>query len=137
MGKKRKDYGFRPFEGPGIRGKHLRITNFMMESAAWKDLTIHSIALYVHIKAKFNYSNEDNISFTYAEGERLMNKRTFTKSIDQLIDLGFIKIVRQGWTTREPNIYGFSDQWQRYGLEELKISSRSKRATSRGKIDGT
>lgn len=94
MPRKKKDYGFRPFEGTSSKGRHLRITQSMMESTAWKELTCHSITLYLYMKAKFNYDNENDISFTYAEGQQLMTESTFTKTLDQLNDLGFIKVVK-------------------------------------------
>lgn len=127
MPRKKKDYGFKPFEGTSSKGRHLRITLSMMESKAWKELSCYSIALYIHMKAKFNYENENNISFTYAEGEQLMTEQTFSKSLDQLNDLGFIKVVKSGWTTRTATIYGFSDQWKYYGTDKFNVTPRPKR----------
>lgn len=127
MPRKKKDYGFKLFEGTSTKGRHLRITVSMMDSKAWKELSCHSIALYIHMKAKFNYDNEDDISFTYAEGQKLMNEATFSKSLDQLNDLGFIKVIRSGWTTRTATIYGFSDQWKHYGTEKFSVKPRPKR----------
>lgn len=127
MPRKKKDYGFKPFEGTSTKGRHLRITHSMLESKAWKELSVHSIALYIHMKAKFNYDNENNISFTYAEGQQLMTEQTFSKSLDQLNDLGFIKVIKSGWTTRTPSIYGFSDQWKYYGTDKFNVTPRPKR----------
>ncbi|WP_339820502.1 hypothetical protein MKZ15_05650 [Paenibacillus sp. FSL R7-0216] len=131
MPRKKKDYGFKPFEGTSTKGRHLRITLSMMESKAWKELSVHSIALYIHMKAKFNYDNEYNISFTYAEGEQLMTEQTFSKSLDQLNDLGFIKVIKSGWTTRTATIYGFSDQWKYYGTDKFIVTPRPKRKRKR------
>ncbi|MFF2907672.1 hypothetical protein [Paenibacillus sp. NPDC057934] len=127
MPRKKKDYGFRPFEGISSKGRHLRITQSMMESRAWKELSCHSITLYLYMKAKFNYDNENDISFTYAEGQQLMTEPTFAKSLDQLNDLGFIKVVKGGWTTRTATIYGFSDQWKFYGTDKFSVTPRPKR----------
>lgn len=123
----KKNNNFRSFEALGSSDRHLRLTQSMMLSKAWGELSCHSITLYVHMKLKFNYKNEDDISFTYAEGKKLMSERTFMKSIEQLIDLGFIKIVRQGWTSREPNIFGFSDQWKHYGTDKFNVVPKRKR----------
>ncbi|WP_236575988.1 hypothetical protein, partial [Paenibacillus sp. USDA918EY] len=79
------------------------------------------------MKAKFNYDNENDISFTYAEGEQLMTEQTFSKSLDQLNDLGFIKVVQSGWTTRTATIYGFSDMWKYYGTDKFNVTPRPKR----------
>ena len=131
MARKKKDYGFKPFE-KNVRSAdnhHVRITRNMMESKAWKELTVHSRVLYMEMKAKYNGTNDNDISYTYTEGTELMSKLTFTKSMDQLIELGFIKIVSQGWNVREPNIYGFHDMWLHYGTKAFEVKPRSKRSS--------
>jgi hypothetical protein len=132
LGKKRKpkDFGFKHFEkDPYVPdNSHIRITLNMMRSKAWKELSVHSRVLYIEMKAKYTGNNEDNISFTYTEGEELMNKKTFTKSLDQLIELGFIKVVRQSWTTRECSIYGFHTMWHHYGTNKFEVAPRLKRS---------
>ncbi|ANY69735.1 hypothetical protein BBD42_27015 [Paenibacillus sp. BIHB 4019] len=127
--KKKKDYSFRPFEKAtsSIDNHHIRITRNMMESVAWKELSVHAVVLYLAMKTKYTGSNENDISFTYAEGEKLMNKATFTKSMDQLIENGFIQIIRQGWSIREPNIYGFHTMWQLFGTKHFEVKPRIKR----------
>lgn len=117
-------------------------TNFMViywdmyDSKAWSELTAKDIQLYMHMLRKYHRkvtsgmiydSNKDNISVTetttknsigYSE---FMAKETFWKSIDHLIELGFIKLIRNGYSTRQCNIYGFSDMWQKYGTKEFHI----------------
>lgn len=128
MPRKKKDYGFKSFEKPPIPdNRHIRITLAMMESKAWKQLSSHAKEIYCYMKAKYNGKNENDISITYAEGRDLMNERTFVKYVDQLIESGFIKIIHQGWTTRTPNIYGFSEQWQIYGTGRFNVKERRKR----------
>jgi hypothetical protein len=127
--KAKKDYGFKPFEKePNPDNSHIRLTLNMMHSKAWKELTAHSKDLYIEMKAKYTGKNENDISYTYTEGEQIMNKKTFTKSMDQLIENGFIKVIRQSWTTRECNIYGFHTMWQQYGRPTFKIIPRKKRS---------
>jgi hypothetical protein len=125
--KSKKDFEFKPFESTTRTAKHLRITNNMLESAAWKKLSCHAMVIYMYMKSKYNFNNENDISLTYAEGQKLMHKNTFTKAIDELIEYGFIKVIRQSWTSRECNIYGFSSMWQKYGTPEFKIDPRRKR----------
>lgn len=127
MGRKQKDYGFKPFEKASIPdNRHVRISMNMMESKAWKELTAHSVLLYLHMKTKYTGNNEDNIMFKQEEGEKLMARNTFTKSIDQLIDLGFIRLVEHHVHTRFANIYGFHNMWQYYGSDKFNIKSRTK-----------
>lgn len=133
MGRKKKDYSFKPFEKDvrSADNHHIRITRSMMESKAWKTLSVHSIVLYMHFKAKYTGSNENNISFTYKEAMEIMNDRTFTKCIDQLIECGFVKLIEQNWTTRRPNIYGFNDQWKNFATAKLDVKPRKKRTSEK------
>jgi len=113
---KKKDYGFKPHE-KDIRSQdnhHVRITRNMLQSLAWQELTPYAVIIFIFIKAKYTGNNDDNLSFTYAEGAKLMNKRTFTKGVNLLIKYGFITLVEQNRHKKKANIYGLSDQWQRY-----------------------
>jgi len=125
--KTKKDFEFRPFEGISKTGPYLRIKKDMMESKAWQALNIHSIVVYLYIKAKYNFNNANDISFTYREAAQLMHKSTFTKAIDQLIECGFIKIEQHRWNTRESTIYALTDQWRLYGTDQMKITPRISR----------
>lgn len=137
MGKNReRDWEFKSFEGSSKRGRHLRITKEMMESLAWSKLSNNAIRLYLEMKIKYNQNNADNISLTYKEGGHWMAKATFTKCIDELIDYGFIKIIRQAWTSRECNIYGFCDQWKWFGTDKFRILPRIKRSLAKKSLSG-
>lgn len=130
---KKKDYGLKPFEVVSGDQRHLRIGLSMMESKAWKKLSKNSVVVYLYFKSKYNSNlhNENDLSFTYSEARQLMNARTFTKCIDELIEYGFIKLIQQNWALRKPNIYGLSDQWKFYGtkLHEVKPRRSRKAAT--------
>ncbi len=130
--RKKKDYGFKPFEkSTNADNRHIRITLDMMESKAWKKLTAHSKMVYQEMKAKYTGSNENNISFTYKEATEIMNERTFTKCIDQLIECGFIKLIEQNWATRKSNIYGFNDQWKLFATAKIEVKPRKKRTPTK------
>lgn len=90
-----------------------RISNSMHQSKAWKKLSLQSRYLYMEFKFKYNGKNVNDISFTYKEGRELMNVNTFSKCIDQLLEFGFIKYIRNSPNTRECNIFGLSDGWKR------------------------
>ena len=128
--RKQKDYAFKPFEKEptSADNHHIRITRNMMESKAWKELSVHSKVLYMELKARYTGSNENDLNLTYSEGEKLMNRLTFRKSIDQLIELGFIRMIQQSWTTRECNIYGLHSMWQLYGTKNFVVKPRIKRS---------
>lgn len=62
-------------------------------------------------------TNYDNISMVKNEYEKFMNARTFSKSIDNLIEHGFIRVIK----------YGFNDAWKFYGTNIFKIKNEWKR----------
>jgi hypothetical protein len=127
----KEKYGFKSFElTPGKPIRHIRLTEDMLASRAWMELSAYEIKLYIAIKRKYNGGNHDDISFTYAEGERQMAKRTFTKAMDKLIECGFVDLQRQGRYIREPNIYELSARWQRYGTKDFLKKERRKRETN-------
>jgi hypothetical protein len=123
---------FKLFEkSPNEDVRHIRITVDMMESKAWKELSVHAIVLYCYMKTKYNKNNENNIMFKQDEGEKLMARNTFTKSIDQLIDFGFIRLVEHHIYTRFANIYGFTNMWQFYGTSKFIVKNRTKSASKK------
>jgi len=127
MAKDKSQYEFKLFESTTKKPKHyVRITDNQMESKAFKALTCYGKVLYLYMKKKYNFTNENNISFTYKEGAELMNKKTFTKSMDNLIDNGLIYIVRQG-LLKQCSIYGLSKEWQYYDTNAFEIKPRVKR----------
>ena len=127
MAKKSKaEYELKPFESKTKKGKHIRIADDMMSSKAWEDLSVYARALYMEFKRKYNGVNEDDISFTYEEGKKIMSKNTFIKALDELIEHGFIYIIRPGGLNKQCTIYGFSNEWQYYGTNAFKVDKRIK-----------
>ncbi len=98
MGKKNKKL-FYPFESFYENGAFTKISNDMLKSKAWKELSLRQQGLYLHLKSKFTkYKNQDtnvnDISIAKAEAGTLYGDlKTFRKDIDILIDKGFIKQV--------------------------------------------
>lgn len=138
MGKIKKQ-NYRPFQTEH-GGHFLQIYDDMLNSKAWQELTANDIVLYLYMLSKFKvrYShnevdktNEDNISVPQSEYTKLMNNRTFFKSIDHLISLGFIKVIRSGYSTRQCNLYGFCSEWQKYGTDSFNIKAEWLRPKSR------
>jgi hypothetical protein len=120
----------RSFESMNDHGRFIKLTVSMMESEAWKQLTVYEQALYLHIKAKYRgigrngTDNSRDLSFTYQEGTRLMSRYRFTRAIDALIEVGLIDIVRHLPQAREATIYGLSDRWHHYGTADFKQQKR-------------
>lgn len=122
----------------------VRISTTMRKSQAWEELNLGERALYMEFKARFTIyddgtDNKNLIEFTRGGPngyEKLLNQRTFYKYVNHLIELGFLKCVESGWTTKTKNIYGFSDKWKVYKKgETLEIPNSEKLATR--KLDET
>lgn len=126
MARKKQTLKFKEFESATTNGRFVRIAADMMDSLAWKQLSVYEQVLYLHLKRKFNGGNEHNLSFTYREGQELMSKRTFIKSIDHLIALGFIDLVEHWRHAKKPSIYGLSTRWRDYGTDRFKEKRRPK-----------
>jgi len=76
-------------------------------------------------------SNKDNLSYPKKEYLELMDKRTFDKNIDLLINYGLIKIIDNRYATRECTLYGMSEMWINYGTKFFKIRNQDKRPQKR------
>ena len=83
----------------------------MIESHAWQQLGHPAVRAYIHLRAKVNGKNNDNLSLTYKEMEPYMNRHTFAKALKQLEEHGFIKFARRGGLYKRCNIYALSDEW--------------------------
>lgn len=118
----------------------------MIDSKAWSELKGNDIKAYLYMLRKYtaNYTkgmlvscNRDDISIPKDEylGKdkkqpwiMKMAQATFMNSIDHLINLGFIKVIRNGYASRECNIYGFNDMWKKYGTKDFHIKNKWRRA---------
>lgn len=104
----------------------------MIKEDVWKELSLIERALYYEFKAKFTVfkdgtDNANNISMPKSEYTQFMNERTFIKSVDNLIEHGFIRVVENRWNTRECTIYGFSKQWRYYGTDKFNVTDSDRR----------
>lgn len=90
---------FYSFESNYDNGAFTKISNDMIKSKAWKELSLRQQGLYLHLKSKFTkYKNKDtninDISIPKSEATTLYGDlKTFRKDIDVLIEFGFIKQV--------------------------------------------
>jgi len=71
--------------------------------------------------------NNGNITFNYSEANRIgIPQSTFTRSIDNLVKIGFIDIAIPGhqcFSTR----YSISERWKKYGTDKFEKKERKKR----------
>ncbi len=125
MGKIRKA-NFEPFESRSKNSKYARITKDMISSEAWQQLDVYARLLYLHIKFKYSPGKEKDISFTYKEGQELMSKAKFTKSLDKLIEVGLIDLQEHWRFGKKRNIFALSSRWHMFGTKNFNKQMRPK-----------
>lgn len=116
MGKKKKNK---------IDGSFTVIEHSLVNSEAFKSLSIHTKWLYMEFKLRFYGDNRKHIIFTYQEAIKIMHQDTFLKCRNKLIENGLIDIIKRGGFYNQPTIYGLSDRWKKYGTKDfVKIDIR-------------
>jgi len=108
----------------------------MTRSKAWAELDAYDITAYLCFKSKYyvksnGENNATDISLTYEEMSPIMSWGRFKKSIDNLLRVGLIDIVRHRPQTRDATIYGLSSRWHKYN--EDGFVKRQRPTTSRKK----
>ena len=85
----------------------------LLESEAWRWLKPNSQAVYIELRRRFNGSNNGKISFSLAEGARILraSKTTIQTALDELEEHGFIKLVKKGhFQGRRASEYALTDE---------------------------
>lgn len=125
------------FESFSDQGRFAKITFDMMQTKAWKELTLRQVGLYLTFKGKFTKNaragtdTRNDISFPKSEWSLIYGTpSSYYQDIDKLIALGFIRVVLYQGYLRKPTIYGFSTMWKLYGKEGFFIKESEKRPTN-------
>lgn len=84
-----------------------------IESEGYSRLHVRSVWVLMEFYIKFNGFNRSNLSLTYKEVSHKMSTLIFSRSIWQLIGLGFIDVKRLGRLERNCSIFGLSNRWRR------------------------
>ena len=85
----------------------------LLESDAWRWLRPISQSVYIELRRRFNGSNNGRISFSLAEGARILraSKSSIQKALVELEEHGFIKLVKKGYFTRRmASEYALTDE---------------------------
>lgn len=134
MAKKLKQKLYQFFESCFENGKFTKISENMQESKAWDELSISQIGLYQVLKRKFTFNKKDgtyntnDISMPKSEWIKYYSKKiVFDKDMDNLINLGFIKVIIYQGNLRKATIYGFTDQWKYYKTDKFNVTDKDKR----------
>jgi hypothetical protein len=115
----------------------------LIHSYAFRDLSQTALFIYIHFVSrlikeskgkghnkKWSYPNSKELVFSYKEAkERFgLTQPRFTRGIDDLIEHGFVDIIKNGNGTVQGDvtIYGISDRWRKYGTPEFQAKPRLK-----------
>lgn len=163
MPKKRtKKVNCEPFQTKGNGSGFVALHWDMMDSPAWGKLSANDIQLYLLFRRKhkpdFEYnkpngSNSNNLTMPKVGRDtgrdntgrykdislrgygQYMTQAAFDKSIDNLIELGFIRVIKSQQHIRKPTIYGFSEMWKYYGTDIFRITNNDRRPCNRKRSD--
>ena len=86
-------------------------------------------------KYGFIVVNNGEIQFTYKEAREKFSitDKQFGRTIDRLVESGFIDIGQQGdGMHRVPTLYAVSERWKLFGTDEFKPATRVKRKVHYG-----
>ena len=103
-----------------MRKKKNKLSHFLtiqweiIDSKAWEALTNASRVAFVHLKRKVTSPNPGELSLSYKEMEKYMNRHTFAKALKELEKVGFISKEQHGGLFRKRNFFRLSEEWRRY-----------------------
>lgn len=101
---------FNPYEGQKAKDKHVRLTNDMLNSKAYLNLSYSSKVLYTYMKLWAC----GKIEFEYSWGiaKKIFGSNvTYIRAKEELVKWGFISCIRTSKCSRFPNKYKFTSEW--------------------------
>jgi hypothetical protein len=135
------------------RSRGVYLESKLFDSKAYKSLTKAQMRIFYEFMLKRRFGkvrsekkpiplNNGDITFTYAEAERLGYPRpTFQRALDKLIEVGLIDITYQGIggivtdngkIKGEPTLFAISERWQDYGADNF-VKKKRKKDTRKGR----
>ncbi len=102
---------FLQYEGRKVRDKHVRLTNDMLMSRTYLNLSYTAKVLYSYMKLWACGKIEFEYSWSMAQ-KLFGSNKTYINAKDELIKLGFINCIRTCKCSRQPNKYKFISNWQ-------------------------
>ena len=106
----RKKAPFKDYEGSKPNDKHIRLTQDMLMSRQFIGLSGNAKSLYLYMKLWA--CGKIEFEYTITNAENVMPKSTFFRAKKELIDFGFIEIVKNGKFNKTKNIYKFTTKWR-------------------------
>ncbi len=114
MAKKKKQKQFRNFESSELlkdfKEPYISITKSMLTNNKWLNLNYSSQIIYLYMKL-WSYGRQE-FQFSYSLALNVCKSRTtFKKSIDELVNNGFIEIKKISKRPGTGTTYSFSNNW--------------------------
>lgn len=116
----------RPSKKNKIQGQYYALTYQKFDSPAWQSLSGNTIKVYLQLMRKRNGNNDRDLSLTYNEMKGRISSATFRKHLIELVEKGFIDMVRQGGIMKQCNIFGVSERWKDYGTKNFEFKTLEK-----------
>jgi len=102
---------------------HVGIQRSSLFSPEWKHLSGAAKIFYVHLKSRYNGSNNGEIKLSYRDMNGVKgcsNDRTIAAAIRELEKKGWITITSYGGLSRILNVYKLTFEYEGYASSELK-----------------
>lgn len=114
--------------------KPIFVDRLVLQSEAYWDLSKHGIRVLFRFYEKRKVSphkdskgntyyqiiNNGDLVFTYDEAERWgIDRKQFSKAIDDLVAKGFLEITHQGAGQGDSSTYKLTQRWQAYGTKNF------------------
>lgn len=94
----------------GIEKRYIRMGATIMASEAMRSLSSSAFRVYCYMRLESGGKKE--FRFPHNKYRAYMSKPTFFKARDELVEKGFIDIVRNNKNLRQANDYAFSERWK-------------------------
>ena len=104
---------FKIYESPNKGGYFVMLPNSLLDSDKFLNLSSSAKILYIYMKK--DARGQEEFIFTQKRSLKYVcrSSATFQSAKQELIDNGFIEVVRASKCSRTPNKYKFSPNWHK------------------------
>jgi len=93
----------------------------MIDAAAFMVLSQTAVWLFIQIRRQYkNPGGDSHLVLPFNDVKWKLSFQQFKKACKELIDNGFIRVVRKGGLYKQPTVYAMSDDWKARSIEILK-----------------
>jgi DNA-binding HxlR family transcriptional regulator len=84
----------------------------MLKSQAWEKIGCPARVAYIHLKGKCCSQSVGELTLSFNEMERIMERRTFSNALKELEANGFIVRTQRGGLHRKRNYFKLDEKWK-------------------------